>query len=30
VILPRDYVKAREGELGKEKAFQDLRRMGIL
>ena len=30
VILPREYVQSREDELSKEKAFQDLKRMGIL
>ena len=30
VILPREYVRSHEDELSKEKAFQDLRRMGIL
>ena len=30
VKLPREFVREREGQLGKEEAFQELRRMGIL
>jgi hypothetical protein len=30
VKLPREFVREREGELAKQRAFQDLRRMGVL